>query len=543
MNLDIDFNDLINDSNSILKVDKQWCPLYYRREDDEQRIFIGNAVIDLKYAEKYMQTYSWNLNEISDWSGHIFNWGFIYSIDSSGYVINNSYHGKLKPLLYERCFDNQRDSFFEVLEEFRLFLNLYQRKDKDDENYYILGNNDDDIEVIKFDSGNCFIRKTYLQDYLFKTKRAFIISFLIERYFQKTLEELSLEECGGDNIRTASDNLLIFNYARFEPYIKEKGKSSSRAEGKKLFYGKKIENLFGKEEYIDFIVDIDENNQEKRLSCKQKDEDIHLKLTLIFFKKDVLKKYYDNPKCTIYPGCIEHPAWRLQIDNDHNDHIAVYLYKLACLPHQEQLYWRSYNVPAEGKKMSLSFFSSTIMGEFSYPEQSVNKFKWLYPQINLFWQKSFSFELYSALHQDDKYNLDGLNDIINNENDLDRAMQSLTKVMIGAVNEKEIINQLIQNGDKIIGGINRLERFLEKQTIIESAIALSLIKQLRDIQDFRSKSTAHNKGHNYDKLVTEDPKIKSNPQEAFREILNNLNSIFIKILSPNAYTQQSHTEV
>jgi len=192
--------------------------------------------------------------------------------------------------------------------------------------------------------------------------------------------------------------------------------------------------------------------------------------------------------------------------------------------------------------MSLSFFSSTIMGEFSYPEQSVNKFKWLYPQINLFWQKSFGFELYSALHQDDKYNLDGLNDIINNENDLDRAMQSLTKVMIGAINEKDI-NQLIQNGDKIIGGINRLERFLEKQTIIESAIALSLIKQLRDIQTFRSQSTAHNKGHNYDKLVTEDPKIKSNPQEAFREILNNLNSIFIKILSPNAYTQQSHTEV
>lgn len=261
---------------------------------------------------------------------------------------------------------------------------------------------------------------------------------------------------------------------------------------------------------------------------------------MIFFTKDVLKKYYDNPKCHTYQGCIEHPAWILQIDNDHNDHIAVYLYKLACLPHQEQLYWRSYNVPAEGKKMSLSFFSSTIMGEFSYPEQSVNKFKWLYPQINLFWQKSFGFELYSALHQDDKYHLDGLNDIINNENDLDRAMHSLTKVMIDAINEKEVINQL---KEEITGGINRLERFLEKQTIIESAIALSLIKQLRDIQDFRSKSTAHNKGSNYDKLVTEDPKIKSNPQEVFREILNNLNSIFIEILSLNADTQQSHTEV
>lgn len=110
MNLDINFNDLINDSNSILKVDKQWCPLYYRREDDEQRIFIGNAVIDLKYAEKYMQTYSWNLNEISDWSGHIFDWGFLYSKNSKGQIKKTAYHGKLKPLLYKRTFDNnQRD--------------------------------------------------------------------------------------------------------------------------------------------------------------------------------------------------------------------------------------------------------------------------------------------------------------------------------------------------------------------------------------------------------------------------------------------------
>ena len=49
-------------------------------------------------------------------------------------------------------------------------------------------------------------------------------------------------------------------------------------------------------------------------------------------------------------------------------------------------------------------------------------------------------------------------------------MQSLTKVMIGAINEKEIINQLNQKKEEITGGINRLERFLEKQTIIESAI-------------------------------------------------------------------------
>lgn len=83
MNLDINFNDLINDSDHILQVNKQWYPLYCRHEDDKQKIFIGNAVIDLEYAEKYMQTYSWNFDEISDWCGHIFNWGFIYSMDSS----------------------------------------------------------------------------------------------------------------------------------------------------------------------------------------------------------------------------------------------------------------------------------------------------------------------------------------------------------------------------------------------------------------------------------------------------------------------------
>lgn len=71
MSSDIEFNDLLDNSDFVLQVEKHWYPLYYRYETDEQRIFIGNAVIDLMYADKYMETASWSYNDISDWCGNI----------------------------------------------------------------------------------------------------------------------------------------------------------------------------------------------------------------------------------------------------------------------------------------------------------------------------------------------------------------------------------------------------------------------------------------------------------------------------------------
>lgn len=360
------------------------------------------------------------------------------------------------------------------------------------------------------------------------------MSFSIYRYSQKTLQELDLIEFREPN-RGTEDASLIFFYYRGESPI-AKAKTIFMAEGKKIFYGKKMEDLYRKQEYEDFIVDVDEDGREKRLSCKQKDEDIHLKLTPIFFKEEVLKKYYDNPKCTVQQGSIRHPAWRLQADIDNDDYVVVYLYKLFFLPHEEQLHWRSHNIPREGRKMSSSFFNTTIMGQFSEPENRVDKFKFLYPEINQFWMRNFGFNLYSDLHDDDRYVLNGLNDIIKNEKDLDDKVGSLAKILVDSIQEGIILHRSGLDQDlrkRLTGGINRLEAFLKQQTVIENGLASFLVEQLRWIQKFRSRSDAHRKGSDYNKLIEEIPKIKSNPQGVFKDILDKVNDIFIQILALN----------
>ena len=117
---------------------------------------------------------------------------------------------------------------------------------------------------------------------------------------------------------------------------------------------------FGNLEGIDFIVGLDENGNSIKYSCNPdglannfgKNPDSPNYLTPIFFRREVLTKYYaHSERYSVEDGYLRcQGIWGLQLDNNHNDYIIVFLGDLGRdLPSEEQMYWRSQNIPPEGK--------------------------------------------------------------------------------------------------------------------------------------------------------------------------------------------------
>ena len=525
--LDITFSDLQQNLDSYLQVEKQWYPLYVRSETENEKIQLGNAVIAIDKLDTYMEQSSWDDRRIAEWCGNIFNWGITYC-ENDEEVYDWSYPEKLKPVLYSRQFYGLRDKFFDVIEEFKIHNNLYQKND--DPNFYTHDRNGEDFTVIKCENGNYFIRKSFLNDYLYKTKQVFIITFSLERHSSKTLQELGLKET---RIHDRKIDNAIFFQCWIDSSMKKKSHSFAQVQGKKFFLGKKV-NLFEEQkENLDFIVDLNEDGEEIRINCKE--ENGENKMIPIFFNKEVLDKYHSDDRCIISAGFMKTPAWYLQIDNDSKKHVVVYLYKLAGLPTIEQRHWQSHNIPKEERKMSATFFQTTILGQPAYPASPIHVFKILHEEINNAWLNTFLFPLFKEPHGDDRYVFPSLKSPSNDSHDLDSQMHKLSKLLVDFIDESVLEKKFLQQGGNKedlnqARSIKKLELFLElNQSVIPEPIKNTFISCLRLIQETRS-SSIHGKGSNYDKLKTKYPEIGSDKTMFFNKVLKDLNSALKELI-------------
>ena len=57
------------------------------------------------------------------------------------------------------------------------------------------------------------------------------------------------------------------------------------------------------------------------------------------------------------------------MDNNHSDFVMVFIGDLGHLSHDEQMHWRSFNLPAKGK-MSYTAWVRGFEGNFANPEKS-----------------------------------------------------------------------------------------------------------------------------------------------------------------------------
>lgn len=269
--------------------------------------------------------------------------------------------------------------------------------------------------------------------------------------------------------------------------------------------------------YREFVIGEDEFGDPIRHTCDPdklgnyfgKNPDAPHYLTPVFFQKDVLQKYYDNPdKYTVTDGRLRCGSlWSVQIDNDHPDQVMVFLGDLGRdLPQVERDYWASFNVvPTSG--MSETAIRRSFLAQFAGPKSADLQFKRAYQQFNRKFRETTGWDLFRPPVPADEHLYKRLRLPLNtSQPEFEGQLFSLTKVLIDFLNEGEIGRQL---STKIADekGIDKLRRWMAEQGYPHVDRDIAFLKRL---QKLRSKLAAHRKGSDYeqtllDEGVDEDP--------------------------------------
>ncbi|MEO9247475.1 hypothetical protein ABDK96_07270 [Citricoccus nitrophenolicus] len=272
--------------------------------------------------------------------------------------------------------------------------------------------------------------------------------------------------------------------------------------------------------YEDFIIGEDEFGRPISFTCEEgklanyfgKNPDAPHYLTPVFFRSDVLQKYYNNTELyVVSEGSVSCKAlWHLRLDNDHSEYVAVFLGDLGRdLPASERQYWKGFNIVPTGS-MSETYFRRSYLGQWVDAEQPDHRFKHAYTRLQSSWRHDHGWTLYREPHDADQSHLARLHVPLNEtQTEFEDQLLTLAKLLVDFLNEKAIV-RAIGPGPENERGIGKLQRFLVQAGYDRTEDDISL---LRLIQELRSKVTAHSKGSGYDAYIAS--KLERNTKREF----------------------------
>jgi hypothetical protein len=326
-----------------------------------------------------------------------------------------------------------------------------------------------------------------------------------------TLAELGLTEVREN--RPGKDMSCYFSLCNFTPSLDASVKSLSRLIGKKVIRGcaKEESGIWPyerKENYCDFIIKQDPTGNSVLSTCNPDELDNNFSanpgsphyLTPVFFKKDVLARYYGNTdKFSVEDGYLRcQSLWGLRIDNDHKEYVVVFLGDLGRdLPEGERTYWKAFNIPPAGG-ISETNFKRSFLAEFTNAKKSDLAFQYEYEEFCQDWVKKYGWELFKPLAEKDRHHLRSLRIPLNDsQGEFDSQVQNLAKILIDSLNEKALgseISKVPENAK----GITKLELYFEEKGFGKNT---TQVKYLRNLWDLRM-GLAHRKGDSYEKAET-----------------------------------------
>ncbi|WP_367131909.1 hypothetical protein [Saccharothrix sp. HUAS TT1] len=416
--------------------------------------------------------------------------------------------GPVEPFVHSRSFPGAVKSFNELSEEFRLFHNLYV--DQKTGRHFLFDEAGDEVNVARVTPDRVEIRLRYLKEYLAVRDMCLLIFFEYNRTSVLTPLELGVTDEGrweekGTDYRF--NQFLVKPWFSIDAY--KSANSISRLRGKKvvrpgsLAVGRKPWE--SQRKYESFIIGTDDDGEDLSFTSDDdhlgnyfgKNPDAPHYLTPVFFRKQVLAKYYaDARRYKITDSnlsCVN--SWSLKIDNNHSSYVTVFLGDLGHLPHKEQLYWKSFNVVPDGD-ISATYFGRSILGQWLEPEAPDLLFKSRYERFGQKWHEKYGWYFFKPLKAADSHYFDTLHlPDDSNQAEFDSQVMALAKVLIERINEEEI-RKYIEVEDRE-AGISKLEKYLTVKGLLDAGERLPL---LRNLQDLRS-GPAHVKGKKYERAL------------------------------------------
>lgn len=501
-----------------------WFPAYKEIKAADQWTTWFSALVPVPLIPNLIENESWDLT-LGD--GHPSVWTH-YDEGKASRHVYCAFGNKdgIEPLVLHRNFHAIRENLFEVAQEFRLYHNLFPDQPK--KRFIIFNEDGDDSEAVRYGQGFVDIRTDLLLQYSSIKQMAIAIFVQSSRYSKHTLEQLGLKEAHSDLKRT--NHQLHVAVVPNESILASEFQTLGTITGKKYILPGPMpteDHANQTETYQEFIVGTDAHGKPIKHTCNPdklanyfgKNPKSPHYLTPVFFRPEVLSKYYTEPqRYSVEDGYLRCGGlWGVRIDNDHSDCVAVYLGDLGRdLSEKERSYWLSFNIPPGDREISETNFRRSFLAQPTDPQKADLVFKHQYGRFTEDFRKAIGWDFFLPLHQDDEHFLTGLHLMgKDNQAEFDAQLIALTKVLVDSINEKEIAKGLktLAENDK---GITKLEKSFSERGMLGFE---PHIKFLRVLQDLRSKSAAHRKGSNYEKLIEDLKMADEGQQRVFSALL------------------------
>jgi len=488
-------------------------------------VYIGLVRGDI--ADKCLDDASWTVSKGDGLTGFTMRWENGEKRTEYSY---DPVSGKSWPLVIHRIFHGLEEDQCDLLEEFRLFHNLWH--DRRSDSYSKILNDGTKQKVVFRDQSGAMLVDT-----------AAIRKFCAARDLKILLQVDSVESFDVLQVEKSEEIAESGLYAR--RHITNDSISGKPAFGR--LWGKRLINALPIEKcgvwpyedektYETFIIGT-RNDGSDTVFTSDPDElaDYFGKnsgkphyLTPVHFRKEVLTKYFEKPSLyAVEDGYLRCGSmWSLRMDNDHDEKVVVFLGDLGRdLPETEQRYWRSFNMRPDGG-LSETCFKRSFLAQFADPSNPDLAIKFERRRLLEKWHEAFGFNLYAEFHEDDAGLLSDLRMPISDEwTEFDRCTIAATKVFIDYLNESqiakfadvEIARMKAKDSEKPIRGIDKLQAWFRQNG--RNNDLEDLIASLRLLQELRSKSAAHRKSSKLNELLNEHGLGEESPRDVYRLLI------------------------
>ena len=481
-----------------------WVPVFLLKKSRFQNVAVYAALYPINTVEECLTQDSWDTLLDGGFPG--------CEVDKFGDKEIITYHRfgsstDFEAIAYYRDFHGIRPSFVEVSEEFRLFHNLYE--DKQHSRYIRFDESGNEEDAIRIDQNSCFIKTKAIKQFLAIREMSLVIYYEIFRFSEKCLNELNTE----NQNKIERNSSHIFSMFVGEDSARDTMKSMSCILGKKIISGMPKEKcgiwpFINKAEkaYEDFVIGVDENGDDIVFTCDPdqlanyfgKNPSAPHYLTPVFFRKEVLSKYYNEPhKYSVEDGYLRCGGlWGVRIDNNRSDFVVAFLGDLGRdMLQAEQLYWKSYNVPPEGG-VSKVCFERDFQAQFTDPSKPDLFFKQKFEYFTRHWFDKKGWHLFLPL-KDDEHHFTSLRiPLTDDDSEFDAQILSITKVIIESINDKRLKVEL-GAAAKGLRSIEKLDKYLSLEGLDESHDYIDFFK---DIYSLRG-AMVHRKGKDFKRMA------------------------------------------
>jgi hypothetical protein len=480
-----------------------WTEVYrqsYEHQNHNLGIYCALAPAD--YRERALNSSSWDLTITDGAPG----FATYYDQDKETTVYHRQVSDDgVEPLVLVREFHGVRPSFVEIIEEFRLFHNLYW--DERSSSFVRFGGDGAEQLAVELGVDRVRIRTKLLRQYQ-AARQLDLLLFIdsvrwsepgsahdIPPYVDWSADNSRLERFPGDSMGGERSFTRLFGKIVVPaPPIEKSGVWP---------YEERDEH------FPSFIIGVNTDGDNIEYTCNddllsnnfETNPNAPHYLTPVHFRREVLRKYYDNPDLyTVEDGYLRCAGlWGVQIDNDHDDRVIVFLGDLGRdLPEGERDYWRSFNIPPD-KKMSETAIRRSFLAEFADPKAADLKFRHAYSRFLHEWEDSRGWSLFREPVGSDAYILQQIRlPLTDSDSEFDETVGRLAKLLCDGIDSAAIQAQL---GTKVADekSIAKLNRWLDAAGYPHRDRD---IKYLRDLQELRSAVSAHAKGSGYEKVLT-----------------------------------------